>query len=281
MTATKPRLPVPAGACDTHMHIFEPAYKPLPGTNFPSMPGTVAAYRKLRKRLGLTRNVVVQPTAYGNDNRCTLLAMQKLADGQHQTRGVAIVHPADSDAEIARLHQLGVRGIRYHMLPGGGVTWESLPAMAARVAAHGWHVQVQMDAREFTVREALLKALPCELVIDHIGRFMQPVAPQDANWAAFRRLVDGGRCWVKLSAPYHGSKSGPPDYADAGVLARALIRAAPERMLYATNWPHPSLKDSFPDDAALLDLLNEWAGSDAVRQKILVSNPARLYGFQA
>lgn len=279
MSESKPRLHTPTGACDTHMHIFEPEYTPLPGTNFPSMPGTVAEYRKLRSRLGLTRNVIVQPTAYGSDNRCTLTAMRQLADDVHQTRGVAIVHPADPDTEIARLHQLGMRGIRYHLLPGGGVTWDTLPAMAARVAAFDWHVQVQMDAREFTAREAVLKTLPCNLVIDHIGRFMQPMAKDDANWAVLRRLVDGGRCWVKLSAPYHGSKSGPPGYDDAGALAKELIRAAPERMLYATNWPHPSLKNSFPDDAALLDLLGEWAGSAVVRERILVANPARLYGF--
>lgn len=279
MAETIPRLPTPAGACDTHMHIFEPAYTPLPGANVPAIPGTVAEYRKLRARLGITRTVIVQPAAYGNDNRCTLEAMRALADDTHQTCGVAIVLPGDSDAEIARLTAAGIRGIRYHLLPGGGVTWDTLNEMAARVAAHGWHVQLQLDGRELAAREPMLQALPCAIVIDHIGRFMQPVAADDAGWQALRRLVDGGRCWVKLSAPYHGSKSGPPRYADAGALALELIRAAPERMLYATNWPHPSLKSNHPDDVALLDLLNDWAGSTAVRQKILVSNPAERYGF--
>lgn len=279
MIDTRPRLPAPAGACDTHMHIYEPRFAALPGTNFPAQSATIADYRRLRERLGLSRNVVVQPTAYGNDNRCTLLAMRELADAAHQTRGVAILHPRDSDAEIERLHQLGVRGLRYHMLPGGGVTWESLPAMAARVAGHGWHVQLQLDGGEFAVRAKTLEALPCDVVIDHIGRFALPLPPNDANWKALRKLVDGGRCWVKLSAPYHGSKKGPPGYEDAAALATELIRAAPERMLYASNWPHPSLKNNFPDDAALLDLLDEWAGSEAARQNILVDNPARLYGF--
>lgn len=279
MTDTKPRLPSPPGACDTHMHIFEPAYKPLPGANLPSIPGTMAEYRKLRARLGITRTVIVQPTAYGNDNRCTLDAMQALSDETHQTRGVAIVLPQDSDAEIARLTAAGIRGIRYHLLPGGGVNWDTLNAMAARVAPHGWHVQLQMDGRELAGREAMLKALPCDIVIDHIGRFMQPVAADDAGWRALRRLVDSGRCWVKLSAPYHGSKTGAPDYADAAASAKELIRAAPERMLYATNWPHPSLKGNLPDDAALLDLLNEWAGNEIVRRQILVDNPAALYRF--
>lgn len=279
MIDTRPRLPSLPGTCDTHMHIFESGYAPLPGANLPAIPGTIAEYRKLRARLGITRTVIVQPTAYGNDNHCTLAAMQALSDETHQTRGVAIVLPQDSDAEIARLAAAGVRGIRYHLLPGGCVSWDTLQTMAARVAPHGWHVQLQMDGRELAAREAMLKALPCDIVIDHIGRFMQPVAADDAGWLALRRLVDGGRCWVKLSAPYHGSRTGAPDYADAAVLAKALIRAAPERMLYATNWPHPSLKSNLPDDAALLDWTNACAGSEVVRGKILVSNPARLYGF--
>ncbi|RPJ45071.1 MAG: amidohydrolase [Betaproteobacteria bacterium] len=279
MTDTRPRLPSPPGTCDTHMHIFEPGYTPLPGANLPSIPGTMAEYRKLRARLGITRTVIVQPAAYGNDNRCTLEAMKALTDDTHQTRGVAIVLPGDSDAEIARLTAAGIRGIRYHLLPHGGVSWDTLNTMAARVAGHGWHVQLQMDSRELAGRESMLKALPCDIVIDHIGRFMQPVAANDPAWKVMRNLVDGGRCWVKLSAPYHGSKTGAPRYEDAGATAMELIRAAPERMLYATNWPHPSLKSNLPDDAALLDLVNEWAGSAAVREKILVSNPAKLYGF--
>jgi D-galactarolactone isomerase len=279
MTDTRPRLPSPVGTCDTHMHIFEPGYTQRPGTNLPSIPGTTAEYRKLRARLGITRTVIVQPAAFGNDNRCTLEAMKALTDDTHQTRGVAIVQPEDSDEEIARLTKAGIRGIRYHLLPYGGVSWDTLNTMAARVAPHGWHVQLQMDGRELAGREAMLKALPCDIVIDHIGRFMQPVAADDPAWKVMRNLVDSGRCWIKLSAPYHGSKTGAPRFEDAGATAMALIRAAPERMLYATNWPHPSLKSNLPDDASLLDLVYEWAGSETVRHKILVDNPAKLYGF--
>ena len=279
MTDTRLRLPSPVGTCDTHMHIFEPGYTQRPGTNLPSIPGTTAEYRKLRARLGVTRTVIVQPAAFGNDNRCTLEAMKALTDDTHQTRGVAIVQPGDSDEEIARLTKAGIRGIRYHLLPYGGVSWDTLNTMAARVAPHGWHVQLQMDGRELAGRESMLKALPCDIVIDHIGRFMQPVAADDPAWKVMRNLIDSGRCWIKLSAPYHGSKTGAPRFEDAGATAMALIRAAPERMLYATNWPHPSLKSNLPDDASLLDLVNEWAGSEAVRHKILVDNPAKLYGF--
>lgn len=279
MIHTRPRLPSPPGTCDTHMHIFEPGYSVMPGTNLPSMPGTMAEYRKLRERLGITRTVIVQPAAYGRDNRCTLAAMKALADDRHQTRGVAIVLPEDSDEHIAELTAAGIRGIRYHLLPYGGVSWDTLREMAARVAPHGWHVQIQCEGGELAGRAALLKALPCDIVIDHIGRFTQPVAADDPGWKSLRSLIDGGRCWVKLSAPYHGSKTGAPDYADAAASARELIRAAPDRMLYATNWPHPSLKNNLPDDAALLDWVNGLAGSEALRERILVDNPAKLYGF--
>ncbi len=279
MIHTRPRLPSPPGTCDTHMHIFEPGYSVMPGTNLPSMPGTMAEYRKLRERLGITRTVIVQPAAYGRDNRCTLAAMKALADDRHQTRGVAIVLPEDSDEHIAELTAAGIRGIRYHLLPYGGVSWDTLREMAARVAPHGWHVQIQCEGGELAGRAALLKALPCDIVIDHIGRFTQPVAADDPGWKSLRSLIDGGRCWVKLSAPYHGSKTGAPDYADAAASAKELIHAAPERMLYATNWPHPSLKKNLPDDAALLDWVNDLAGSEALRERILVDNPAKLYGF--
>ena len=279
MIHTRPRLPSPPGTCDTHMHIFEPGYSVMPGTNLPSMPGTMAEYRKLRERLGITRTVIVQPAAYGRDNRCTLAAMKALADDRHQTRGVAIVLPEDSDEHIAELTAAGIRGIRYHLLPYGGVSWDTLRDMAARVAPHGWHVQIQCEGGELAGRAALLKALPCDIVIDHIGRFTQPVAADDPGWKSLRSLIDGGRCWVKLSAPYHGSKTGAPDYADAAASAKELIHAAPERMLYATNWPHPSLKKNLPDDAALLDWVNDLAGSEALRERILVDNPAKLYGF--
>jgi D-galactarolactone isomerase len=151
--------------------------------------------------------------------------------------------------------------------------------MAARAAGFGWHVQLQLEGHEIGARASLLAKLPCNLVIDHIGRFPGPVAENDANWAALRRLVDSGRCWVKLSAPYYGSRSGPPDYEDIGAMARELIVAGPGRMLWASNWPHPSLKNNFPDDAGLLDLLAQWTLDEATRQRILVANPAQLYGF--
>ena len=227
-------------------------------------------------RLGLERVVVVQPSAYGMDNRCTLDAMETLGD---KARGVVVVDSSIGDDELAELTAAGVRGIRFFMLPGGVLPWEALEVMAARVATFGWHIQLQLNGLELPERLDVLRRLPGTLVIDHNGKFLEPVAVDHPAFKSLLSLVEGGRCWVKVSAPYETSKLGPPLYEDVGLLAKALLKAAPERMLWASNWPHPTAQDDPPDDAALLDLLLDWVEDDALRDRILVDNPAALYGF--
>jgi len=144
----------------------------------------------------------------------------------------------------------------------------------------GWHANLQLDGRELPKYEAQIKRLPGKFVIDHVGKFLEPVAPDHESFKTLLRLVDTGRCWVKLSAPYEVSKTGAPKYEDVGRLAKALVKHAPERMLWASNWPHPGApKDAMPDDADLLDVLLDWAPDDSTRRKILTENPAELYGF--
>jgi D-galactarolactone isomerase len=166
------------------------------------------------------------------------------------------------------------------MFPGGVLPWASLEPLAARVLPFGWHVQVQLDGRQLPDHEAALRDLPGMLVIDHVGKFLEPVPVEHPAFRVLVRLVEDGRTYVKLSAPYEVSKVGPPRYDDVGALAKVLIRAAPERMLWASNWPHLGQpKERMPDEAALLDVLLDWAPDESVRRKILVDNPARLYGF--
>ena len=270
-----PRLPTPPNACDTHMHIYEPGYQLRAEASHPSQPGTLAHYREVQRKLGLTRTVIVAPSGYGADNTCTLEAMAKLGSS---ARGVAIVDPAAPDAEIDRLTKGGMRGIRYHMR-GGVLTWDTMPRMAARVAAFGWHVQLQCESRELSEHEAIITRLPCDLVIDHMGRFDAATPADDKDWRLLMKLLATGRCWVKLSGPYYGSKSGPPLYADKARIAKELIKAAPERMVWASNWPHPSYKKNFPDEGKLLDLVADWTQDESLRKQILVTNPAKLYGF--
>ncbi len=269
------RVKVPAGACDTHMHFYHRRYPAAPTALIHPPDAWLDDYDALQRRLGLERVVVVQPTTYGRDNTAMLDALAELGD---TARAVVVVDDAVTDAELERLTARGVCGVRFHMLPGGALPWELLEEVAARVTPFGWHVQLQMNGREFAERLERLQRLPCPLVVDHVGRFMPPVDVDDPAFRALRTLLDGGRCWVKLSAPYESSKADAPRYGDVAPLARALAAAAPERMLWASNWPHPG-QDPAPDDAGLIDLLADWVDDDATRAQILVANPAALYGF--
>ena len=271
----RPRLKAPPGTCDTHMHIYDRRYPKAPTARIDAPDAPVSDYLKVRERLGIERTVVVQPSTYGTDNRCTIEAMKALGAG---TRGVAVVDQTVTDAELERLTGLGIRGIRFFMLPGGALSWDTLETMAARVAPFGWHVQLQLDGRQLPDYEAVLARLPCDLVIDHVGKFLEPVPVEHPSFRALERLVGRG-AWVKLSAPYEVSKVGAPNYDDVGALAKALVKIAPDRMLWATNWPHPTPGVPKPDDAWMLDMLLDWVPNEAVRRKVLVDNPARLYGF--
>ncbi len=278
MTArTKPRLIAPADACDCHIHAYDKVY-PTAATAVVRTPewATADAYRGVRSRLGTSRAVVVQPTAYGTDNRCTLAAIEYL--GSANTRGVAVIPPEITEAEIEALTKAGIRGARFQMLPGGVLPWEALEPIAARIAPFGWHAQIQLDGRLMPEREAQIARLPCPVVIDHVGKFLKPVPVDHPGVKSLLRLLDNGRTWLKLAAPYEVSLAGPPLYPDVGAIAKVAAKAAPERMLWASNWPHVSVTD-LPDDAMLLDLLLDWVPDERARALALVDNPAKVYGF--
>jgi D-galactarolactone isomerase len=277
MSEARPKLAVPPGACDTHMHFYDQNVPPAPGG--PPLPGdfTVPMYRELQTRLGLERVIVVQPNAYQADNRVTLDAIRALGKN---AKGVGVVKPGVTDAEIVHLTMGGICAQRIFQLPHGAVGFDKMDAVMGRVHRFGWHANIQLDGRDLPKYEAQIKKLPGKFVIDHVGKFLEPVPPQHEGFRALLRLVETGRCWVKLSAPYEVSRTGPPKYEDVTKLAKALVKYAPERMLWASNWPHPSApRDKIPDDADLLDLLLDWAPDDATRKKILVDNPAELYDF--
>jgi len=270
-----PNLQAPSGSCDCHMHVYDDRYPVSPAWPVPPPKAPARDYRRVQRELGLTRAVVVQPNAYAFDNRCTIDAVRELGA---QARGIATVKPDIAEAELRRLDAGGIRGARCYMLPNGFLSWDDVRAIAARVAPLGWHVQVQLDGRELPARDALLRELPADVVVDHNGKFMEPVAPEHPAFLALLRLLDTGRCWVKLSAPYETSKTGAPRYEDVSALARALAKNHPERCVWASNWPHPG-QNPPPSSAAMLDLLLDWAPDAATRARILVDNPARLYRF--
>ena len=274
----RPARPLPPLACDSHMHIFDPRFAPSPHWKRTPPDAPVAAYRRLQQRLGTQRTVVVTPSTYGTDNACTLDALDQLGDG---ARGVAVVAQDVGDAELDRLHARRVRGLRVNFVTpqSWGETTPQMLATLARKAARLplWHIQVFMHPEQIVALESVLAALPVPLVIDHLGRIDPDEGPSADGYGALRRLLDGGNTWVKLSGAY--MRSTAPAYADTLVLAQALVRAAPERLVWGSDWPHTTAAPGTVNDVDLVDLLRAWAGSDAAMDRILVDNPARLYGF--
>ena len=210
----------------------------------------------------------------------TAQALAQRADLVHHTYDsrLTVVTNAVTDAELERMHKLGVRGLRLNLRNSNGATADIAPQLAARIAPLGWHLQYRINPEDFVGIGPSLQKLPVDIVIDHIGQV--PVA-DGINGAAFRSILElagSGRCWVKLSAPMRMSAQ-PHPYRDVTPFIKALVAAAPERMLWATDWPHTTLTCAMPDDGDLADMLIDWTPDDAQRKKILVDNPARLYGF--
>jgi D-galactarolactone isomerase len=265
------------GATDTHLHIFEPGYPLNPAVPSRAEPAAgLAEYRTEMAKLGLARAVIVQPSAYGTDNSCTLAAMAALGDA---ARGVAIVPEDVSDDDITGLAAAGMCGLRCLLdIPAGMMDWERTQRMAPRFTERGWHLDLQFAGLDFPARETVLRALPGKIVIDHLGKFKGALDLDGPAITVLLRLLDTGRVWVKLSAPYHADRDGPPHYRDVRELARLLVAHAPERCLWGSNWPHPG-RTPRPDNATLLDLVAEWAPDRATQQRILADNPAALYGF--
>jgi D-galactarolactone isomerase len=281
-TGSEPaKLKAPANAADCHMHIYDPRFAethPRPGTN--PTHATVSDYRLLQKRTGTSRVVVVTPRNYATDNRVTLDALSQLGAS---ARGVAVVHPTITDAELKTLNDGGIRGIRFSLSDTANavVTWDMVEPLSKRVADLGWHVQFNLDGDQISERADLLRRLPSQLVFDHMGHPTLPAGIADASFAVMRELIDKGRTWIKLSGAYSNSKVGAPAYPEATKIAQAFVQAAPERMVWGSDWPHPSEqnKPALPDDALLFDLLAVWAPQEATRRRILVENPENLYGF--
>lgn len=270
-----PKLKAPAEACDCHMHIYDARYPVAPGATLKPADALVADYRLLQKRIGTSRNVVVTPSTYGTDNRVTLDAMGQFGA---TARGVAVVDTGVADAELKRMNDLGIRGIRFNLVQAGATTVEMIEPLSRRVNDLGWHIQIHMKGEQIAAIEDLLLRVPSPIVFDHLGRLAQPDALDSPGFKTISKLIDKGKTWVKLSGAYQDSKVGPPSYSDTVPVARAYIKAAPERMIWASDWPHPTERDK-PDDAVLFDLLAEWAPDTSVHSAILVHNPAKLYGF--
>ena len=272
-----PHLEAPPGTTDCHHYIYDHRCPAVSDEIKRPDDATPDDYRALMRRLGIARQVLVQPSAYGADNRCLLDALMAFGG---DARAVAVVDLAVADSELKRLDRLGVRGLYFNFAPSTGATTPAMiEPLARRIAPLGWHVEVNVWAADLPPLLPVLTQLPTPVVLDRFGHVPEPEGPSHPLFGQIRRLIDGGTTWVKLVAPYDASKVGPPRYADSSALARAYVAAAPERMVWGTNWPHPG-EDPKPDDAAIFDLLAEWAPDAATRNRILVENPALLYGFR-
>lgn len=274
-----PRTAMPAGACDCHVHVYDARFPATPDALLLPPDASVDDYRLLQQRIGTARVVLVTPSTYGIDNRCMLAGLAALGDA---ARGVAVLDETVSDAELQALHDLGVRGIRFNLSLGAHPPAGSLRPMAERIAPLGWHLQLLAPTDTLLALAPMLRDLPVALVFDHLGR----VAPADAGRHAAHALVldllRDGRAWVKLSGGYIVSATHRADDAALDALARSYLQAAPHRVVWGSDWPHVTASAGrypMPDDAAQVDALARWCGDDDTLRRVLVDNPAALYGF--
>lgn len=272
-----PASPAPPGSCDCHAHVFGPAhrYPFAAGRSYTPPEASREEYLAMLEALGIGRMVIVQPSVYGFDNRCTVEAVQSF--GLERARGVVMIPPDIAGRELQALHDAGARGVRFITMSSGGGSLDQLRDVAARVAPLGWHIQIYVPAQTWHELAPVIAGLPVPVVMDHMAGILADQTGRDAAYGAVLRLLDGGRCWVKLSG-YRASVAGYP-YRDVTSLARRLAAHAAERCLWGTDWPHPNMHRHMPDDGELLDLLAGWIPDETRRRRILVDNPARLYGF--
>lgn len=279
--ATRPRLPTPPGACDAHFHLFGPAarfpYAPQRAYTPPDAP--LEKLLAMHAQLGIERGVVVQGNAHGTDNSALLDA---LAREPHRLRAVAIVKDTVSDDALQRMREAGVRGLRFHHMPKGrgysALGLKSFAALAPRMAALGLHVQFMMDVAFLDEALPYFEGWHLPVVIDHMGNVDAALGVEQPGFQLMCRLLAEGRLWVKVSGAYRVSKR-YPDYSDARSFHEAIVKANPDQVVWGTDWPHPRLEEPMPDDGHLLDLFNAWTPDAALRHRILVDNPLRLYGF--
>jgi predicted TIM-barrel fold metal-dependent hydrolase len=274
---SRPSWRAPAGATDCHFHIFgqRDKYPLSPGRAYTPLDASMADYARITDTLGLQRFVIVQASIYGTDNSCALDCVASW--GQNRARAVVVIDESFDEPTLARMHEAGVRGVRFNAVSGNGTPLEQLHTLAHRAAEFGWHVQLYLHGEALPELGPKLAALPVTVVIDHMGQVATAKGTEHPEFQALLRLLESGRAWVKLCG-YRSSSAGHP-FRDMFAQTRALVAAAPERCLWGTDWPHPNFFGTMPDDGQLFDLLGESVPDEGDQRRILVDNPAALYGF--
>ncbi|SFP44482.1 amidohydrolase family protein [Tranquillimonas alkanivorans] len=274
---SKPKIALPPGACDAHCHVFGPAtrFPFAPERTYTPVDAPKETLFDLHRMLGIGRSVLVQASCHGTDNAAMLDAIAA-SDGRY--RGVAMVRNDVTMDELRRLHEGGVRGVRFNFVShlGKDADLDAVRAIVERIAELDWHAVVHFDANRLETLAPVLKSLPVPMIIDHMGRVD---ASRGTEQPAFRMLLDlmqDDSFWVKVCGAERISRAGPP-FADAVPFARTLVERFPDRVLWGTDWPHPNIKKNMPDDGHLVDLLADIAPDETALRRLLVDNPTRLY----
>lgn len=267
-------------ACDAHCHVFGPAarFPYAQGRAYTPADAPKERLAALHGALGVERAVIVQASCHGTDNGAMLDA---IATGSGRYRGVAIVDHSLTDGDYAGLHERGIRGVRFNFVRhlGGLPDPRAFDRVVGRIRPLGWHLVVHLDAADLVELSDRLRRLPVRFVIDHMGRVNAAAGLQQPAFLALLDLMNAGNCWVKVSGSERVTSTGAP-YRDAIPFARTIVDAAPDRVLWGTDWPHPNVRH-LPDDTELVDLLPLIAPDEATRHKLLVENPSHLYDFNA
>ncbi len=271
-----PKLRLPRLSCDAHHHIFGPyaRYPMQPERSYTPPEATLADFRRMCRTLGIERSVLVHPSIYGTDLGSLVDTLQECRDWM---RGVAVVDASVEDKTLALLDRAGVRGVRFNVLFKGGTPLAQARAIGERVARLGWHVQLLIDLGAHPSFYEDWRDFPAMIVVDHMGHMAAGRGVGAPGFQGLLRLLAEGRCWVKLSGAYRTSAVAHP-YPDTLPFVQALVRANPEQLVWGTDWPHPAVQ-AMPNDGDLADLVAVRLPDEALREQVLVQNPARLYGF--
>jgi predicted TIM-barrel fold metal-dependent hydrolase len=278
----KPRIVLPQGSIDSHVHVFEPGYPLSPGRGYNPPNSTLADLKHLHATLGIERVVFTQPSVYGTDNSAILDAMAALnAEQPDRARSVIALDMNVKDKELAALDESGVRGVRLNTDNKGGMPIEigEVPELAARIRPFGWHLEFLFPGKDIVELMPVFTALEVPMSIAHFAYQPATAGVRAVGFKALLELVRRGNTWIKISGANRVSATDLPPYDDVKPMARALIQAAPQRIMWGTDWPHPNKYVVNPNDGDLVDAFGDWVGEEAMRRKIMVDTPAAFYRF--
>ncbi|HEY5900819.1 MAG TPA: amidohydrolase family protein [Burkholderiales bacterium] len=278
----KPKITLPKGAIDTHVHVFEPSYPLSPGRGYNPPTSTLQDLKHLHATLGIERVVFTQPSVYGIDNAAILDAMGALnRETPNRARAVIAVDLNIKEDDISKLDQAGVRGVRLNTDNKGGmpIAFSDIPELSARIGAFGWHLEFLFPGKDIVQLMPVFESLTIPMCIAHFAYQPATAGVKAPGFQALLELLQRGNTWVKISGANRVSRGDLPPYDDVKPMARALIAENPERILWGTDWPHPNKYVANPNDGDLVDAFGDWVPDEAMRRKILVDNPAAFYRF--